>query len=154
MKINVFCGKDNKVVTMTKEQVVGFSILHEQFKTVYGDSGDAAVALEAGNEIESGDAAVVSLEAGNEIESGALEQLLVILGDGSLLRKATPVQLQRVGLVAHYLECREVLHSVYREMERRIHETSTFAEMRMVLNIFDHEAVSSDKIEEIKERVA
>lgn len=139
MKISVFCGKDNRAVTMTKEQVIAFSILHEQFKTVYGD--------------DSGDVAVVSLEAGNEIESGALEQLLVILGDGSLLRKATPVQLQRVGLVAHYLECREVLHSVYKEMERRIHETSTFAEMRMVLNIFDHEAVSSDKIEEIKERV-
>lgn len=139
MKISVFCGKDNRAVTMTKEQVIAFSILHEQFKTVYGD--------------DSGDVAVVSLEAGNEIESGALEQLLVILGDGSLLRKATPVQLQRVGLVAHYLECREVLHSVYVEMERRIHETSTFAEMRMVLNIFDHEAVSSDKIEEIKERV-
>jgi hypothetical protein len=140
MKINVFCGKDNKAVTVTKEQVMAFSILHEQFKTVYGVVEDDATAT-------------VTLEAGNEIESGALEQLLVILGEGELLRKATPSQLQRVGLVAHYLECRGVLHSVYKEMERRIHGASTYAEIRMVLNIFDHEAVSTDKIEEIKERV-
>lgn len=128
--ISVFCDADGKTIEMSLDEAKQFDVFERQLSKTSGDC----------------------LHAGS-IESKLVEQLLALLKNQSLLERATPSQLQQVGLASNYLDCAVILKAVYKEMERRIQNVSTFQEIRFILNIFDDKPLSNEKIEEIKERV-
>lgn len=133
--ISIFCKQDSTTVVLTKKEAKHFDTFRRQYKMLKKQG-----------------ATVFNLEGG-DIDSVTLHQILVLSLDPSGLQKATPAQLQRIGLVCNYLDCKEVLHAVYNEMKRRVMQVSSFGDIRSVLNILLDKPVSSEKIEEIKERV-
>lgn len=134
--ISVFCNQDSTTVMLTKKEAKHFAVIYSQYKDLKEKNGTAVLNLEGG-----------------DIDSVTLHQILVLSLDPSGLQKATPAQLQRIGLVCNYLDCKEVLHAVYNEMKQRVMQVSSFGDIRSVLNILLDKPVSSEKIEEIKERV-
>jgi hypothetical protein len=130
----VFCSIDHMTVEITEKQVEYFETLKKQIDETVND-----------DVIEGGD-----------ISSVMFYKILFLLSSEEHqqhMSSLTSHELQQIGITSNYLECRHVLELVYKEMERRVKQATTFKEISEILNINDDDEVSMDYIEELKNEI-